>query len=305
MFGHDPFYFETMRKMTFIFGTLFNDIFIRRFDSSGSEVKRIKVPLAYSAKEKFIVRLRQDPTLETDVAMTLPRLGFHNTAIDYDSSRQCNPTHKHYYGSTTTQKTQYRPVPFNINYELYIFARNETDGAQILEQILPFFCPAHTISANTLPALNLKDDVPIVLTGVTPEEVYEGDFTERRALIWTLSFTIKSYFYKPIVEQGLITQTQIDLLVPPTDLDGDGNTEVTDAEVLVTPRSVRILTVPDPIDAGPDDDYGFNQTITFYNDGKKYDPVLDRDVLLGNDEISLTLQTITLTGNAPEFTSTG
>ena len=178
------FYHETIRKVVIGFGTLFNDIHITRKDSSGNVQQSMKVPLAFGPKQKFLVRLREDPNIAKSVAITLPRIGFEIGAISYDPARKLNKIQKVKKAGTSGNKvdTQYMPVPYNIDFELYAMSKNSDDALQIVEQILPYFQPEYTITINDIVQMSNKRDVPIILTGISYEDNYEGDFTERRAI---------------------------------------------------------------------------------------------------------------------------
>ena len=268
MFG-DYFYHESLRKIVVAFGTIFNNINIQRKDSSGNVVQSIKVPLAYSPKEKFIARLDQQPDLVEDrrVAVTLPRMGFEISGINYDPSRKLNRlgTIKKVRSSATDGKVmnkQFNPVPYNINLNLYSFTASAEGGLQIIEQILPFFQPDYTVTIRTVPSLNLVRDVPIILNNVNYEDTYSGDFTTRRAVVYTLGFTAKTYLYGPISQQKVIKETQADLY---TDTD------------TTSKREERITITPNPTTADADDDFGFTTTITSFTDSKNYNPTSDSD----------------------------
>jgi len=268
MFGNF-FYNEGLRKMTVAFGQLFNNIIIQSTNSTGGVTKRIKVPLAYAPKEKFLVRLEQKPDLdERQFAVTLPRMGFEISGISYDASRKLTRVHKYKQvksnTSGDTHNFNYVPVPYNITYNLYSFTATAENGLQIIEQILPFFQPDYTITLNVLPEMNIKRDIPIVLNTVSYEDSYSGDFTTRRAVIYTLNFTAKTYLYGPMSNQGVIKTVQSDLY---------GSTNVNTAK-----REERIVVVPDPTTADANDDFGFTTTITFYDDSKKYNPTTGNDV---------------------------
>ena len=165
MFGH--FYNEGMRKMTIAFGQIFNNIQIKRKDSSGAVVQSIKVPLAYAPKEKFLVRLDQQPSLsEREFAITLPRLGFEISGIEYDASRKLTKVQKFKHIKDNIDgkvlNYNYMPVPYNISYQLYCFTATAEGGLQIVEQILPYFQPDYTVTINVIPELGIKRDVPII-----------------------------------------------------------------------------------------------------------------------------------------------
>ncbi len=215
MFGQ-YFYNESLRKTIIAFGSLFNDIHIMRKDSSGKEVQSMKVPLAYGPKQKFITRLSADPNITKQVALTLPRIGFEIQTFDYDPTRKLNRTIRQKKVSDAEDKelkqmsTQYTPVPYNMNFELFVMAKNSDDGIQIIEQILPFFQPEYTVSVREVPDMDIIRDVPIVLNSIGYEDNYEGDFITRRAIIYTLSFTAKSYVYGPVSTAKPITKVQAD-----------------------------------------------------------------------------------------------
>ena len=267
MFG-THFYNEGLRKLTIAFGQLFNNVIIQNTSSTGAITKRIRVPLAYAPKEKFLVRLEQQADLKNDreVAVTLPRLGFEITGLQYDASRKINKLQKTVRVKTSEDGKKlnynYAPVPYNINFSLYSFTATAENGLQIVEQILPFFQPEYTVTMNVIPELSIKRDIPIILNNVNYEDTYSGDFTTRRTVVYTLNFTAKTYLYGPMTNQGVIKTVQADL---GTDTD--------------TPlkREERIITVPNPTTADADDDFGFTTTITSYADGKRYNPVSDTD----------------------------
>ena len=262
MFGH--FYNEGMRKMTVAFGQVFNNIQIKR-QGSDSTIQSIRVPLAYAPKEKFLVRLDQQPNLEDrQFAVTLPRMGFEISGIEYDGSRKLTKVQK--FKSTKTNSGvmnfNYMPVPYNISYNLYCFTATAEGGLQIVEQILPYFQPDYTVTINVVPEMGIKRDVPIVLNNINYEDSYSGDFESRRAVIYTLNFTAKTYLYGPASTQKVIRETQADMH---TDLPA-------------ATREERITVVPNPESADADDDFGFTTTISFFQDSKNYDKNRDEDV---------------------------
>jgi hypothetical protein len=157
----------------------------------------------------------------------------------------------------------YTPVPYNISYTLNIFTATAESGLQIVEQILPFFQPDYTITVNAVPSLNIKRDVPIILNDVNYDDSYNGDFTQRRAVIYTLNFTAKTYLFGPATTQGVIKEVQSDLY--------------SDTDTTNKAREDRIVITPNPTSADADDDFGFTTTITSYTDGKKYNPSTDSD----------------------------
>ena len=252
------FYNESLRKCIIAFGSLFNDIYITRKNASGSDSQSMKVPLAYGPKQKFMVRLDADPNLDQKVAITLPRIGFEIAGFDYDPSRKLNRIIKRKKVSNTTDKalkqmnTQYSPVPYNLNFELFVMTKNSDDGIQIVEQILPFFQPEYTVTIKEVPEMSVIRDVPIVLNNIGYEDTYTGSFTERRAIIYTLNFTAKAYVYGPVTTAKPITKAEATLYA--------------DLQDKAPPRVARVtqqaIGTPDA-----DDNFGFNETISEWVDG--------------------------------------
>ena len=159
------FYHETIRKVIIAFGTLFNDIQLVRKDNDGNIIQTMKVPLAYGPREKFLVRLREDADLTKQVAITLPRIGFEIQNLSYDSVRKLSRVQKFkkVKGSNTKQlDTQYMPVPYNLDIELYVMAKQSDDALQVVEQILPYFQPDYTLTINDMSDIVIKKYVPII-----------------------------------------------------------------------------------------------------------------------------------------------
>jgi len=226
------------------------------------------VPLAYAPKEKFLVRLDEQSNLESrEFAITLPRMGFEMTGLTYDPTRKLNKMQKFRQVKTGEDgkvlNFNYTPVPYNVNYTLNIFTATAENGLIIVEQILPFFQPEYTVTINMVPDLGIKRDVPIVLNSVDYQDSYDGNFTTRRAVIYTLSFTAKTYLFGPMTNQKVIKKVQDDLY--------------TDTQKPPATREERIIVVPNPITADADDDFGFTTTISNFADGKNYNPVTDTD----------------------------
>ena len=214
------YYHGAIRKYVIAFGNLFNDIIIQRLDVNGNRIQSILVPLAYGPKEKWLVRLVQDPNLDADVAITLPRMGFEITGMSYASSRKLSSTLQNVRlrpSDFSRLNTQFIPVPYDIDFQLSVFVKNADDGAQIIEQILPFFRPEFTTQVNLIPEMQIIVDTPIVLNGVTIEDTYEGDFDSRRALIYNLTFSVKAYLYGPISNSGIIQRAITNFVDTTTD----------------------------------------------------------------------------------------
>lgn len=202
------FYWGTIRKAIVAFGTMFNGITIERKDSNGNVVQIQRVPLSYSPKQKFLAKIRQQPNVdEANFQVILPRMGFEMIALDYDPNRKISPLQQNRtLNSSTTASAQYAPTPYNISVLLYIYAKNQDDGLQIIEQILPYFNPDYNLTLKAIPELDIKNDLPILLNTIGFEDDYEGDMTTRRAIIWTLSFVMKLNFYGPVSKQGVINR---------------------------------------------------------------------------------------------------
>ena len=266
MFG-THFYNQGLRKLTIAFGQIFNNIILQQKSSTGAITKRIRVPLTYAPKEKFIQRLEQQADLQKGktFAITLPRMGFEIKGLKYDPTRKLNKIQKTFKVKTddsTVHNFNYAPVPYDISFSLYSFTATAENGLQIIEQILPFFQPDYTVTVNVIPELGLKRDIPIVLNDVGYEDTYDGEFNKRRAVIYTLEFTAKTYLYGPMSKGKIIRKTQADL-----------GTSTDDP----LSREERIIVIPKPETADADDDFGFTTTITFYDDTKKYNPVTGLD----------------------------
>ena len=214
------YYHETIRKYVAVFGTLFNDINIQRKNSAGVITEQIKVPIEYSAKDKMLLHIRKMSTPDASVATTLPRMGFVMNGIAYDGTRKLNTLGQVYAANTaassSTLMKQYNPVPYNFDFELTAAVDSAEDGAQIFEQIVPFFTPEFTCSVNLIPSMNVKPDISIILNGTTVEDSFEGDFTTRREIIWSFTFQLKGYIY-PDVKSGSVTKSVIVNLRMPTE----------------------------------------------------------------------------------------
>ena len=233
------YYHEILRRTVIAFGTLFNDINVRHTGNNGENLSQIKVPVSYGPRQKFLARIQLQPDLNKATTLSLPRMSFEMTNIQYDSTRKS--------GITQTFKA--------------------SDGAlQIVEQILPFFQPAFNLTVDLVSSIGEKRDIPMVLDSISFQDDYEGDFATRRALIYTLSFTAKTYLFGPIAEttEGLIKKVQIDTYM---------NTDTT-----VANREMRYTVTPDPITAGPDDAFGFDEQYEFFGDAKEYSPTRQTDI---------------------------
>ncbi len=215
MFGY--FYHEILRRTLVSFGSIFKNIEVRHSDSSGNVVSIIEVPLAYGPTQKFLSRLEQSPDLNKSVQITLPRMSFEFTGLTYDSSRKVTTTQTFItsiVGVGTDIRKSYMPVPYNMQFELSIYTKLNEDMLQIIEQILPYFQPSYNLSVNLIETIGEKRDIPIILENISMQDDYEGDYTTRRSLIYTLRFTAKTYIFGPIsssssIEKDIIRKVSI------------------------------------------------------------------------------------------------
>lgn len=212
MLGHAPYYHRTIRKYVTIFGSLFNDVFYVRQTEAGAKKERQKVVLAYGPKEKWVTRLYADPNLTKSIATTLPRMSFEMTSVVYDEARKQQSTIRHRSTnplSPSTPQSQYIGVPYTFTFSLNIYARNIEDGLQIVEQILPFFTPDYTLSAQVSEEVNITKDIPIILKSVTEKIDYEGTFADgTRMCMWDLEFVVQGFLFGPVSNTAIIMGIQ-------------------------------------------------------------------------------------------------
>jgi len=204
MFGN-RFYNQTTRRYVAIFGTLFNDIKIGRSKDNINIDFLIDIPVNYGPMQKFLARFEQDPDFDAP-AMTLPRVTFEITNVAYDGTRKLTNaiSNSVISGDKNVLRTRYTPAPYNLDFQLNIMTKYTEDGTKILEQILPFFKPEQTLSVKLLDEMDVYFDIPIVLNSVVTEDTYEADFQTRRALIWTLNFTLKGYYFGPVIDKKIV-----------------------------------------------------------------------------------------------------
>jgi hypothetical protein len=275
MFGYH-FYHSSLKKVVAGFGKLFADIHIIRRFPSGAEKERIKVPLAYGPSEKFLARFAEDPELDRGFAIKLPRMAFQIQSVQYDSTRKLNTLKKNVQPIQDEQGNvirQYQGVPYKINIDLFILSKYIEDANQIVEQILPWFTPAYTITINSIPSMNYKDDVPVMLSSVSLSDNYEDDWKNRRDITWTMSFSIDAMFYGPVAEKKIVTSVQTDLRISTTSAD------LSSQEFrAAAPRVVRLTTNPADEFVMHDEDFGYITETEQFLDGKAYDPVTGQDI---------------------------
>ena len=268
MFG-DHFYHETIKRSVSVFGTMFNNISIKRSDGT-----LMKVPLAYGPRQKWIARLQQVDLSTTRTALSLPRMGFELTSIEYDSARKLTKRtqlKKALANNPNNMQYQYSPAPYNFGFSLSVLVKNTDDGLQIIEQIMPYFTPDYTVTINTVPDMGDKRDIPITLTGITQTDDYEGDFTTRQVLRYDLSFVMKNYVYGPVRDSDIIRTVKARTYIE----QGSGEISSTDT----SGRVVEQVVTPVPSDADPDSTFTYNETTDFfeqptvtYSDDKSSDP---------------------------------
>lgn len=292
MLNNPPFYNRTIRKIVVAFGTMFNDIFLQRYNLDGTLKKEIfKVPLSYGSKEKYITRITSDPNLTRSVQTVVPRIAFEMTGIAYDNSRkQSSLTRNFALDANKALNTQFVPVPYDFNFSLSFFVRNTEDGTQILEQILPFFKPDYTLTVDFIPDMDQKYDLPIILNSVSPTTDYEGDMMTTRLIIWDLEFTVKGYIWPPVKKPGgLIGQFS-----QAANTNGSFITNVYNKIDAEANNQVATVTVqPDPLNVDPDDEFGFSETINeFYSGFQPASIILTSDsTLITSDSTSITTDT--------------
>ena len=261
------YYHEIIRKTIISFGTLFNQIHLRHTDKNNNNISDMRVPITYGPKQKFLARILQQPELNKATQISLPRMTFEMNSIQYDSTRKSNIVQTF---RTTDEgdniKKVFMPVPYNIGFELNILCKLNDDALQIIEQILPYFQPAFNVTVDLVESIGEKRDIPMVLDSITFKDDYEGDFLTRRALIYTLTFTAKTYMFGPIAEssEGLIRKVQVD--------------QYATTDIATARREIRYTVTPDPYNADPDDDFGFSETTEFFTDSKVYSPTQGTDI---------------------------
>tara|TARA_Y100000004_G_scaffold62817_1_gene70367 strand:+ start:949 stop:1749 length:801 start_codon:yes stop_codon:yes gene_type:complete len=256
MFG-DHFYHKKIRKSVAMFGSLFNNLYVIRLNSSGASTSQLKVPLSYGPKSKFLERIREQPDLTTDskVAIKLPRMSFEITSISYDPSRQLSKIANFnrsspITGDVSTRNKFFVPVPYNIGFSLAVYAKNQDDALQVVEQILPFFNPQYSLTMKPFPSdyPNIKEDIQIILEGLSFDDSYEGTVESRRTIIYTLTFLMKIQFYGPTNRSDIIRKAISNVY--------NQGAGLKDSDVAIE----TITVTPDPTNVSPDSDFGFNET---------------------------------------------
>lgn len=257
--------FDLYRKYLIYFGTLFNDIHLVRKDAQGNNTHLIKVPISYAPKDKLLARISADPAIERKAAVVLPRMAFQSVGFSYDGSRALPTLNRNVVKHTTDAdklKYQYVPVPININWELYIYVKNAFDGTKIMEQIIPFFKPEFTSTIELIPEMNVNMDIPLAMGNMSYEDTYDGQFVARRAIIWTIPFTMKAFFYGPVYEKPIIKFANTNFVVASREEDINAGSLLESIQVKpgLTANGEPTANASLSIDTGlieVDDDFGY------------------------------------------------
>jgi len=247
VFEHKVFYHGITRKAIIAFGVMFNNLQIRRRNSTGQIIQSLRVPLAYAAKNKMLLRIAQAPNAdELRQEVQLPRMSFEVIAFEYDGARKINSMNQTRTQTSDTQALRvFGPTPYNLTVNLYAYAKNQDDGLQIFEQIAPAFNPDFNVTVNYVPELGIKHDLPIILNGVTFEDNYEGQLSDHRTIIWTYTFTLKLYYYGPIENQSIIRKSIVSVFNDPN----------------FDQQLAKYTVITNPNDALPTDNFDFVQTV--------------------------------------------
>lgn len=207
MLSNTHYYHRIIRKLVVAFGSIFNNMRLVRYDqttNSNIEIERINVPLMYASKEKFYTRITASPDLVNPVNLTLPRMAFEMNGITYDPLRKITNFTEQFAEGLPLGLKKVRVTPYNFDFNLYCFVRNTEDGAQIIEQILPYFTPDYTVTIDFVGINDMKLDVPIVFNSITYDDSHEGDPESTRSIVWTLNFTMKAYLFGNITDIKMI-----------------------------------------------------------------------------------------------------
>jgi hypothetical protein len=277
------FYHGIIKKLVVGFGTLFNDINIVRTDANGNQVSTIKVPISYGPIQKFLAKIKQQPDLEAKGNITLPRLSFEIVGFSYDSTRKCAVTQTFKtVGDDNKIRKVYMPVPYNVTFDLNLMSKYNEDSLQVMEQILPFFQPALTLTIDLVESIGEKKDIPFVLDSIVFNDNYDKtNFEDTRIIVHTFRFTAKAYLFGPVVDSSdeLIKKVQVDYYSSTDRVNAKRELRYT-----ATPKALNdynqdglINSTDDPL-VIPGDDFGFNEAIEDFTDFKTYSPSQQRDI---------------------------
>jgi hypothetical protein len=281
------YYHQIIRKTIVAFGSLFNNIYIKHKDENGNDVSEIKVPIAYGPIQKFLARIEQKPDLRKRVAITLPRISYEMVSIKYDSSRKVS-TMQTFNAITNNKKPVqvYMPVPYNIGFELNIITKLNDDMLEIIEQILPYFQPHLNLTVDLIDIIGEKRDIPIIIENIEMSDNYEGNYEERRNLIYTINFTAKTYLFGPIADstEGLIKKVQVDYF--------------TSTDKINARRELRYVSTPRAVKDYNNDEssflsYDIDENVTEFEVSSTILLQENNYIQIGNEEMYIT----SITGN--------
>ncbi len=245
------FYHAKFRKIVAMFGSIFNEINIVRKDASSNVISQVKVPLSYAPKRKFLERLRDNPDLDNDtkVAVKLPRMSFEIVSFGYDPIRQIPIVNSFSQPGTdgNSKKRIYTSTPYSIQFQLHVYTKTQDDAMQVVEQILPYFGPKYTMAIKPFADYDILEDVPITLQAVTFGDDYEGMLENRRTIIYTFDFELKSSFDGPITDTQIIRKPIVEF-----------GLQLTDSDSVIDTLTIT----PDPVGVSPDSDFGFTEVWT-------------------------------------------
>lgn len=203
------FYHQTIRKFVVSFGNIFNNLYVIRYLPNGEEKEREKVPMAYGPKEKYLYRNEQNKDLSEKFAIKLPRISYELTKITYASSRKTPSTNRIQNQRVGDKKTwSYNPVPFDFTFKVYVMGKTSDEALQIVEQIVPFFTPDHTLTVDIHPSIDMELDVPVKMDSVSINDNWDGTFQERRNIIWEMQFTLSGFLFPPARTSEIILQSE-------------------------------------------------------------------------------------------------
>lgn len=264
------FYHGHLRKYVVLFGTLFNDIYINR-EKDSEQISTLKVPISYSPKNKINARIDGDPNLSKPVAIVLPRMGFELTSLNYAPTRKLSTVKKGYIKQDINNpdrlKYIYNPVPYDLNFSLYIAVKNTEDGTRILEQVLPYFTPDWTTTIKLIPEMDIILDIPTVLINVSSEDNYDGSYIDRKSLIWTLDFVMHGYLFGPVKKSEVITLANVNFFTANNSVALDPEENLTIVPGLLangSPTTNSSLSL-DRSEISSNSNYGYITTITSVN----------------------------------------
>ncbi|WJZ47972.1 tail sheath stabilizer [Synechococcus phage DSL-LC03] len=278
------FYHEIIRRNIIAFGTLFNNIEIQHRDANGAQASMLKVPLAYAPIQKFLARIQQQPNdASKRNQLTVPRMSFELTGIQYDPTRKSNITQTFKaLGEDNKVRKVFMPVPYNLKMELYLMTKLNEDALQVVEQILPFFQPAFNVTIDLADSIGESRDTPVVLDGVTWTDNYDkNNFDSTRIIVHTFNFTMKTHLFGPIADSsdGLIKKVQVDYYASV-----DRQNAKRQMRYTATPKALQDYNDDGLINAAddpyiiPGDDFGFNEGLEDFGDFKTYSPSQGIDV---------------------------